>query len=182
MRLLFLILFLPFLTFSQLATSVGNPSSLVQNTLLGPGVTVTNISYSGSSQSIGSFTAGGTNLGIASGIVMTSGTVVGNASGPIGPNNSSNAGLDNGVGGYPPLSALVGGNSTYNAAILEFDFVPFSDTVRFKYVFGSEEYPEYVGTGLELKLDLMTSGKGEAREIPGEHLGTDLELKLDPMS
>ncbi|MFN5984115.1 MAG: choice-of-anchor L domain-containing protein [Fluviicola sp.] len=162
MRILILIAFFPFLTFSQLATSVGNPSALVQNTLLGPGVTVMNINYSGSAQAIGSFTAGGTNLGIASGIVMTSGTVVGNASGPLGPNNSSNAGINNGAGGYPPLSALVGGNTTFNAAILEFDFIPFSDTVRFKYVFGSEEYPEYVGTGFNDVFAFFISGPGIA--------------------
>ncbi|MBN2728134.1 MAG: choice-of-anchor L domain-containing protein, partial [Bacteroidales bacterium] len=36
------------------------------------------------------------------------------------------------------------GNTTYDAAVLEFDFIPSSDTVRFFYVFGSEEYPEYV--------------------------------------
>ncbi len=163
MRLLILIAFLPTLAYSQLSTAVGSPGTLVQGTLIGPGVTVSNITYSGSAQAIGSFTASGTNLGIASGLIMTTGTVVGNASGPIGPNNSSNAGINNNVGGYPALSALVGGTPTFNAAILEFDFIPFSDTVRFKYVFGSEEYPEYVGTGFNDVFAFFISGPG----IPG---------------
>ena len=28
--------------------------------------------------------------------------------------------------------------------VLEFDFVPMSDSIVFEYVFGSEEYPEFV--------------------------------------
>jgi gliding motility-associated-like protein len=130
--------------FSQLVTSPGaSASSLVQNVLLGPGVTVSNILYNGSPSAISQFTATGTNLGINSGIVMTTGTVLNNGSGPQGPNNSTNSGLDNGIGGSGLLSGIIGGTQTFNAATLEFDFIPYSDTVRFKYVFGSEEYPEF---------------------------------------
>jgi len=128
---------------AQLVTSTAqSPGALVQNVLLGPGVTVSNISYTGSPGAIGFFDGTNTNLGIAQGIVMTTGTVLNNGSGPHGPNNSSNSGVDNGVGGSGLLGAVVGA-TTFNAATLEFDFIPYSDTVRFRYVFGSEEYPEY---------------------------------------
>ena len=33
----------------------------------------------------------------------------------------------------------------YSCSVLEFDFVPSSDTVQFRYIFASEEYPTYVG-------------------------------------
>lgn len=132
-----------FSVLGQLVTIPGTPNSLVQNVLLGPGVTVSNISYNGSPGAISEFTAAGTNLGIASGIVMTTGTTVNNGSGPHGPNNASSSGLNNNFGGSALLSGIIGGTQTYNAATLEFDFVPYSDTVRFKYVFGSEEYPEF---------------------------------------
>jgi gliding motility-associated-like protein len=121
----------------------GSPASLVQNVLLGPGVTVSNIVFNGNTSAISQFTATGTNLGISSGIVMTTGTTYNNGSGPQGPNNQSNAGVDNNFGGSGLLSSIIGGTQTYNATTLEFDFVPYSDTVRFKYVFGSEEYPEF---------------------------------------
>jgi gliding motility-associated-like protein len=128
---------------AQLVTSTAQPpGALVQNVLLGPGVTVSNISYTGSPGAIGFFDGTNTNLGIAQGIVMTTGTVLNNGSGPHGPNNSANSGVDNGGGGSSLLGAVVGA-TTYNAATLEFDFIPYSDTVRFRYVFGSEEYPEY---------------------------------------
>lgn len=129
---------------AQLQTVPGqSPSSLVQNVMLGAGVTVSNIMYNGSPTAISYFTAGGSNLGIAEGIVMTTGTVLDNGAGPQGPNDESNSGVDNNFGGYPLLSQIIQGTQTFNAAILEFDFIPYSDTVRFRYVFGSEEYPEF---------------------------------------
>lgn len=139
-----------------------SPSTLVQDVLLGSGVTVSNITYNGSPISIGYFTANGTNLGIAEGIVMTTGTVNNTGDGPHGPNNQSSAGMDNGAGGFAPLSNLIGGIDTYNTARLEFDFVPYSDSVRFNYVFGSEEYPEYVGSQFNDVFAFFISGPGIA--------------------
>ncbi len=143
LQIVLIISWISFPSVSQLITTPGTPpAGLVQNILLGPGVTVSNIQYNGSSTAISSFTAANTNLGISSGIVITTGTVYNNGAGPHGPNNQSNAGVDNQFGGSGLLNTLSGG-TTYNAATLEFDFVPYSDTVRFRYVFGSEEYPEY---------------------------------------
>lgn len=142
-HILLILLLGTFSVSGQLVTIPGTPNTLVQDVLLGPGVTVSNISYNGSPAAISEFTAAGTNLGIASGIVMTTGTTINNGSGPHGPNNASSSGLNNNFGGSALLSGIIGGTQTYNAATLEFDFIPYSDTVRFKYVFGSEEYPEF---------------------------------------
>ena len=156
----------PVISFSQLITSTNSsPTSLVQNVLLGPGVTVSNIMYNGSPSAIGSFTATGTNLGINQGIVMTTGTVLNNGSGPQGPNNQAGAGVDNNVGGSTLLTGLVTGSQTYNASILEFDFIPYSDTVKFKYVFGSDEYPEFAppnNSGFNDVFGFFISGPGIA--------------------
>jgi gliding motility-associated-like protein len=131
-------------SYSQLVTGTGvSPLGLVQNVLLGPGVTVSNITYNGSPASIGSFQATGTNLGITEGIVLTTGTVIDNGNGPQGPNNQAGCGADNGYGGSALLSNILSGEPTYNASVLEFDFIPYSDTVNFNYVFGSDEYPEF---------------------------------------
>ena len=157
---------MPLSMIAQLITSTNSsPSGLVQNVLLGPGVTVSNIMYSGSPSAIGSFTAAGTNLGINEGIVMTTGTVLNNGNGPQGPNNQAGAGVDNNVGGSTLLTSLVTGAQTFNAAILEFDFIPYSDTVRFKYVFGSDEYPEFAppnNSGYNDVFGFFISGPGIA--------------------
>lgn len=137
----------PLISFGQLTTSTAlSPAGLVQNVLLGSGVTVSNITYNGLPASIGSFDGTNTNLGLDQGIVITTGTVYNNGDGPHGPNNKPGSGVDNGSSGYGLLSNLIGGIPTFDAAILEFDFVPYSDSVAFNYVFGSEEYPEWVGS------------------------------------
>ena len=152
-----------FSVFGQLVTNTSqSPSGLVQNVLLGPGVTVSNIQYNGAGNAIGAFTANNTNLGIQSGVVMTTGTVLNNGDGPQGPNNKESSGTDNGAPGINLLTNLVDGTTTYNATILEFDFVPFSDTVSFNYVFGSEEYPEFVGSTFNDVFAFFISGPGIA--------------------
>ena len=142
--LFFIGIFLPQILRAQLITNNSlNPQGLVQNILLGNGVTVSNVTYNGSPVAIAQFTAANTTLGINSGIVMTTGTTLPNGDGPQGPNDASGAGVDNNMGGFNLLSQAIQGTQTYNAAILEFDFIPYADTVRFKYVFGSDEYPEF---------------------------------------
>jgi gliding motility-associated-like protein len=151
---------LPLLSMGQLVTTASPAASLVQNVLLGSGVTVSNINYNGAPIAIGSFTANVNNFGLSSGVVLTTGTVYNSGDGPHGPNNDGGSGLDNNVGGYSALSNLIGGIPTYNAAILEFDFVPYSDSVRFNYIFGSEEYPEYVGSQFNDVFAFFISGPG----------------------
>jgi len=154
-------------SYSQLLTGTSmSPLALVQNVLLGQGVTVSNILYNGSPVALGSFQATNTVLGIDEGIVLTTGTVIDNGNGPQGPNNQTGAGVDNNIGGSALLSGLIGSTQTYNAAILEFDFIPYSDTVRFKYVFGSDEYPEFAppnNSGFNDVFGFFISGPG----IPG---------------
>lgn len=153
-------------SYAQLTTSTAQtPTQLVEDVLVGNGVAVSNVTFNGHADAIGSFNGANTNLGLNSGIILTTGTVLnsggvlGGAQGPHGPNDEGSAGVDNNQGGYAPLTNLAGAD-TYNAAILEFDFVPQSDTVKFRYVFGSEEYPEYVDGGFNDAFAFFISGPG----------------------
>jgi len=115
---------------------------LVKNVLLGPGVKVTNVKYTGASSAIGFFNGAKSNIGLSSGIVMTTGTVEGK-DGPSGPNNSESAGINNGSSGNYLLDQIIvketpsgkSPKSTFNAATLEIQFIPMADTIKFKYVF-----------------------------------------------
>jgi gliding motility-associated-like protein len=151
-----------FLLGAQLVTN-GNqtPAQLVQNVLVGQGVTVSNVTFSGSPGAIGSFQAANTSLGIQEGIILTTGTISNVAVGPHGPNNRPDAGMNNNAPGFGPLTQIVG-TSTFNASILEFDFVPQSDTVRFEYIFGSDEYPEFVNSQFNDVFAFFISGPGIA--------------------
>ena len=155
---------------SQLTTNNSStPAALVQNVLLGSGVTASNITYTGSAQAIGYFDATSTNVGIPTGVILTTGTclnstgggILGGPQGPHGPNNAGGAGVDNNEPGDPQL-AILGGTDSYNAAVLEFDFVPLSDTIKFNYVFGSEEYLEFVNGGVNDAFAFFLTGPNPA--------------------
>lgn len=126
-------------------TGVMTPTEYVQNVLVGSGVTVSNVTFVGAFNQIGEFDATGTTpyLGLTNGIILSTGDV--NVA--LGPNDSGSEQLGGGNfgAGDSDLDILEGsGIGTNDVAILEFDFIPTGDTVKFKYVFGSEEYPEYV--------------------------------------
>ena len=108
--------------------------------LVGSGVTVSNVVYTGAKQAAGTFAGGQNILGIGSGVVLSSGAV----SNVIGPNCSTGISAANDTPGDTDLNTLVG-VQTNDAAVLEFDFVPAGGTLRFQYVFGSDEYSEFVG-------------------------------------
>ncbi|MEN8226382.1 MAG: choice-of-anchor L domain-containing protein, partial [Bacteroidota bacterium] len=119
------------------------PTQLVQNILIGTGVSAFNVTYTGNqANAICSFSNGATtNLGLDEGIILSSG-IAGEAANPA----SFHASTNNGTPGDPDLDMLPGIIGTNDASTLEFDFIPQSDTLTFRYVFGSEEYPEYVGS------------------------------------
>lgn len=119
------------------ATEAIPDSVLVREWLIGEGVETFNITSTGHINSRGFF-IGTSNLGIESGVILASGHVENSE----GPNNTDSKETVFGTPGDPILAQL-SGNPSYDASILEFDFIPQSNTVEFRYVFGSEEYPEY---------------------------------------
>jgi len=142
---------------AQLTTAGGmTAQDLVEDVLLGGGVQVFNITFQGSPAAIGTFNGASSNIGLAEGVVMTTGSIY-MPSGPQGPNNSPQSGFDNGTPGYSLLSNIVG-TTTFNATVIQFDFIPQGDTVAFRYVFGSEEYKEYVGTEFNDVFGFFISG------------------------
>lgn len=120
--------------------SEGLAAEQMVEVILGTGVNTSNISYTGSSLASGVFTNGmSTGIEFESGIILSSGW----AQSLLGPNNSSSASNSNGLPGDADLSAIIG-NSTYDASVLEFDFVPNTEFLTFNYVLFSEEYPEFL--------------------------------------
>jgi len=116
-------------------------ATALANTLAsgGSGITINSATYSGANIASGLFSGGGPIIGITSGMLLTSGSV----NNVVGPNNDSGATGINGVGGDAALSAIAG-QTTFDASILTINFTPTGNNISFSYVFGSEEYPEYV--------------------------------------
>src|SRR3972149_1166561 len=129
---------------------------LVQNVLLGQGVLVSNVTYTGAPAAIGYFNGISSNLNLDSGIVLTSGDIFT----AVGPNNNGGATVANATPGDVQLERLTNNtaNGSFDAAVLEFDFTVTADTVKFEYVFGSEEYMEYVNTSFNDAFAFIISG------------------------
>ncbi|WP_118975027.1 choice-of-anchor L domain-containing protein [Taibaiella koreensis] len=120
---------------AQLTVTTGQTATALAQNLAGSGVTVLNATLTCAAQGNGSFTAVSSSLGISDGIVLTTG----NAAAVAGPEPGLTS-FNNNTGGDPDLTALSGASTTRDACILQFDLVPKGDTVKFDYVFGSEEY------------------------------------------
>ena len=133
---------------AQVTTATGQtPTNYVQNTLIGQGLQVSNVTFQGNPNTqIGTFSGNNSNLGLTNGIVLSTGQI--NPPNGFFPNaNITSAGTP----GWAPLSSYyqsIYGNfaNTNNAAVLTFNFVPQGDTIRFRYVFASKEYNNYVTT------------------------------------
>ena len=140
----------------------------VQDVLLGSGVAATNITFTGCPQQIGYITGGNSiGLSIDGGIALSSeavATIVDPASTAFLDGTcevSGDAALLSIANSVPPLIGQgfsVG--SVNDVAILEFDFVPTGDTLRFNYIFGSDEYLTWVNSSFNDIFAFLLSGPG----------------------
>ena len=119
------------------------PQQLIEEKLINsPCANVFNVSVSGGNfasgeKSYGYFEATGTGFPFTNGIVLTTGKTINT----IGPNASlSDDGGNMGWNGDPDLNQALGLTDTFNATVLEFDFIPQGDHISFDYIFSSEQY------------------------------------------
>lgn len=141
------------------------PQNLVQNVLLGGGVVASNFTYNGDPLQIGFFNGTNSNIGLDSGIVLCSDDIA-----TIKPTGLGSF-LTAPITGEPDLlsvanlvPSLIGQTFTVSSvedvAILEFDFIPYSDTVSFRYTFGSDEYLTYINSSFNDVFAFFISGPG----------------------
>jgi pimeloyl-ACP methyl ester carboxylesterase len=158
------------LTTQDLSEGVG-PDDLVQ-TLLGSGITFSNVTFEGAAAAGGKFAGGAGSIGVESGVVLSSGDI----HDVVGPNENDDTSTDNGRSGDSDLTAL-SGFPTYDAAVLEFDFVPLTSQVIFRYVFSSEEYNEWVHTQYNDVFAFFINGGNCAKT-----LGTDQPVSINTVN
>ena len=121
-----------------------NATALATN-IAGSGITISNaVLTNAATDASGTFTNGGTAVGFDAGVLLTTGSASCVASATSGTFCSS-------------------GNAVTE---LSFDFTSTSGAVFFQYVFGSEEYNEFVGSGFNDSFELLLNGVNIAL-LPG---------------
>lgn len=119
------------------------PQDLVEDVLINSTcANVFNVSVSGGNfatgeKSYGYFDGTGTTFPFQNGIILSTGKI-NNAPGPNGYLSDDGGGM--GWNGDPDLNDALGLSNTFNATVLEFDFIPLGNRISFDYIFSSEQY------------------------------------------
>lgn len=132
-------------TASALTVTSSNSANTLASLIGGSGITISNATLSSASTTGSGIFAGALGaIGFDNGVLLTTGTV----DCAVGPNNSS---------------ACTGAGTKSSLA---FDFTTTTGNGFLNYVFASEEYPEYVGSGFNDSFQLLLNGVNIAL-LPG---------------
>ena len=155
-KITFLLSFLFYFNISnaQLTIQTGLNDTTLTTLLEGLGVSITNLTKSCDPTSYGEFN-GTSELSIDHGMVLSTGMV----NSLIGANTNTSTSEVMSTPGDSNLTTMAG-IQTYDGCVIEFDCIPTGDTLEFNFAFGSEEYPEYVGSSFNDVFAILLSGPG----------------------
>jgi hypothetical protein len=118
--------------------------------IFGAGTVVVDATYTGWSQSSAIFTGGDSIAPGAtpadSGVILSTGRATNYTQSSGDPNRSASTSTNTSGPNNDPLLNAAAGTNTYDAAILEVDFIPTGNVMTLQFQFASEEYPEYTGS------------------------------------
>jgi len=122
------------------------PEDLLANFCLGNNVEILDITFEGNSQAVAGFSNAQNYLGIDQGFILSTGA----AASRIGFNGANEhvselASANNFTTTFHPgILALANNANFHDISLFRITFTPKRDTVSFRYVFASEEYPDFV--------------------------------------
>ncbi len=141
---------------------------------------VTNVSLQGTQNQIARF-ENGSSLGVNSGLVLSTGF----------PNLSSTASTSfasvnmSMPGDYDIIQYgnVASGTGSFDAVSVQFDFTPIiTDTIRFNYIFASEEYPEYSNTQYTDRFLFLVSENGGGPVNIANVPGTTVPVEINSIN
>ncbi len=145
------------------------PEALIRDVFLGGGVEIVSVKYDGAKSALGYFEDGQGPVGLRKGLVLTTGEAQ-TSPGTFGADAASqeNAQHDNASTVRDPNLELIvpyflpgsASPNILNVARYTITFVPKGDRVSFRYVFASEEYPDFVCSEYNDVFGFFISGPG----------------------
>lgn len=170
---------------SDATTPPFTPENLIKNYFLGEGIDVLSVKYEGAPEAVGYFNNAQGLIGIERGIVLTNGRAQSTGSGSTvrfgvdaaSKNIANNDNLNNPKD--VDINKIIAGSNAPNVKSTNLSkytitFIPSADTLRFKYVFASEEYPEYICQNYNDIFGFFISGPGISG--PFENNGQNIAL------
>lgn len=126
-------------------TPAFGPEELIEEVCLGEGIQVLDIQYAGVPAAVGRFSGGGSAIGLDEGFIMTTGFAA-TASGGAGSDLPSwwEANIPNGSTAFHPDLLPLANDEIFDVAVYTIRFIPTADSIMFRYVFASDEYPTFV--------------------------------------
>ncbi len=128
---------------AQLKVNPISGANEIMNTLLddGENLTVSNVTINGDKKAFGIFESKlKYNTFFSNGIIMSTGI----AKDAIGPNDDSKKSSKINFLSDKNINAIAKNKGCYDTALFEFDLVSETDEIQFRFLFASEEYPEYI--------------------------------------
>ncbi len=163
---------------SEIVVPPSNQAMTLANTIFGAGVTVNSATYTGAASQAATFSgaldgAGSAFLGFDSGVIFSTG----NANGIVGTTQAPGFGTDITAAGAtdndPDFNALEDGISTFDASFLEANITSTTGILTIQFIFGSDEYNEYVYGGFNDSIGIWINGVNYALTTDGQQIGID---------
>ena len=141
---------------------------------------VTNVSLQGTQNQVARF-ENGSSLGVNSGLVLSTG-YPNLSSTPSSTFSSVNMNMP---GDYDIIQYgnVATGTGSFDAISVQFDFTPIiTDTIRFNYIFASEEYPEYSNTQYTDRFLFLVTENGGAPVNIANVPGTTVPVEINSIN
>lgn len=140
---------------AQLNINSAVTANQMVSSLIGNGIAVSNVNLNCAQGSYGTFSNGATtNLGINNGILLTTGSA--DTAGSSNATSGFDVSICVGTTTSDPDIIAIDPTATNDVCILEFDLIPKCDSLTIRFVFGSEEYPNFVGSINDLMAFFVT--------------------------
>ncbi len=149
-------------TGAELGYNINASALQMANAIFGNGVTVVGASYQGDFRSSAIYSNGDALSPFATpgdtGVILSTGDARSFTQSSGDPNRSSSTSTNtSGINNDPLFNALAG-TRTYDASILNVDFIPTGDVMTMQFTFSSEEFPEYAASQYNDMVGVWVNG------------------------
>lgn len=158
-------------TGSELNYNINASALQMANAIFGPGVVVNNATYFGDRVSSAIYSEGQRAAGVVpseTGVILSTGDVRSFTQSSGDPNRSAGTSADtrDGINNNAQFNTLAGG-ATFDAAMLDVTFTPQGSMLTMRFVFASEEYPEYINSGFNDVMGVWVNGQSVPLMVNG---------------